>query len=100
MLALNAPIILGKADIEALWATRLQQIESVQLTDKVREIVGLYLSPPNRALVLSVDQKSDPRQDLAGRDQTSRGFGSCPACPWEPSCRRAPGPSCPTSSGP
>jgi transposase len=26
--------------------------------DKVREIVGLYLSPPNRALVLSVDEKS------------------------------------------
>ena len=23
--------------------------------DKVREIVGLYLSPPNRALVLSID---------------------------------------------
>jgi hypothetical protein len=26
--------------------------------DKLRDIVGLYLSPPNRALVLSVDQKS------------------------------------------
>jgi len=26
--------------------------------DKVRDIVGLYLSPPNRALVLSVDEKS------------------------------------------
>ncbi len=26
--------------------------------DKVRDIVGLYLSPPNRALVLSVDGKS------------------------------------------
>jgi transposase len=26
--------------------------------DKVRYIVGLYLSPPNRALVLSVDEKS------------------------------------------
>jgi hypothetical protein len=26
--------------------------------DKVRDIVGLYLSPPNRALVLSVDKKS------------------------------------------
>jgi transposase len=24
--------------------------------DKVRDIVGLYLSPPNRALVLSVDE--------------------------------------------
>src|SRR3981189_3237381 len=26
--------------------------------DKVRDIAGLYLSPPNRALVLSVDEKS------------------------------------------
>jgi hypothetical protein len=26
--------------------------------DKVRDIVGLYLTPPNRALVLSVDEKS------------------------------------------
>lgn len=26
--------------------------------DKVRDIIGLYLSPPNRALVLSVDEKS------------------------------------------
>jgi hypothetical protein len=28
------------------------------LAAKVRDIVGLYLSPPNRALVLSVDEKS------------------------------------------
>jgi hypothetical protein len=27
--------------------------------DKVRDIVGLYLSPPNRALVLSIDEKHD-----------------------------------------
>ena len=26
--------------------------------DKVRDIVGLYMSPPNRALVLSIDEKS------------------------------------------
>jgi hypothetical protein len=26
--------------------------------DKVRDIVGLYLSPPNRALVLSINGKS------------------------------------------
>jgi hypothetical protein len=25
---------------------------------EVRDIVGLYLSPPNRALVLSIDEKS------------------------------------------
>jgi hypothetical protein len=26
--------------------------------DKLRDIVGLYLSPPTRALVLSIDEKS------------------------------------------
>ncbi|MCY4101402.1 MAG: IS630 family transposase, partial [Rhodobacteraceae bacterium] len=29
-----------------------------QFVDKVRDIVGLYMSPPDRALVLSVDEKS------------------------------------------
>jgi transposase len=29
--------------------------------DKVRDIVGLYLAPPNRALVLSIDEKSHYR---------------------------------------
>ena len=33
--------------------------------DKVRDIIGLYLSPPNRALVLSIDEKSQI-QALAG----------------------------------
>ena len=33
--------------------------------DKVRDIVGLYLSPPNRALVLSVDEKSQSRRSTA-----------------------------------
>lgn len=29
-----------------------------QFVDKVRDVVGLYMSPPNHALVLSVDEKS------------------------------------------
>jgi hypothetical protein len=33
--------------------------------DKVRDIVGLYLSPPSRALVLSVDEKSQIRCSIA-----------------------------------
>ncbi len=42
--------------------------------DKVRDIVGLYLSPPNRALVLSVDEKSqiqalDREQPVRGDNQ-------------------------------
>jgi Homeodomain-like domain len=35
--------------------------------DKVRDIVGLYLSPPSRALVLSVDEKSQIQ--ALGREQ-------------------------------
>ncbi|EHH13738.1 putative transposase [Mesorhizobium amorphae CCNWGS0123] len=35
--------------------------------DKVRDIVGLYLSPPNRALVLSVDEKSVAPQTSSER---------------------------------
>ena len=33
--------------------------------DKVRDIVGLYLSPPDRALVLCVDEKSQIRHSIA-----------------------------------
>lgn len=40
--------------------------------DKVRDIVGLYLSPPNRALVLSVDEKSQIQVELT-RKQIRRG---------------------------
>ena len=29
-----------------------------QFVEKVKDIVGLYLDPPDRALVLSVDEKS------------------------------------------
>ena len=38
--------------------TALQAFDDPLFVDKVRDIVGLYLSPPNRALVLSVDEKS------------------------------------------
>jgi hypothetical protein len=40
------------------------------LVDKVRDIVGLYLSPPNQALVLSIDEKS----------QIQALIGSSPSC--------------------
>jgi hypothetical protein len=32
--------------------------------DKVRDIVGLYLSPPNRALMLSIDEKSQIQHSI------------------------------------
>jgi hypothetical protein len=35
----------------------LRAVERSLFVDKVRDIVGLYLSPPNRALVLSIDEK-------------------------------------------
>jgi transposase len=52
--------------IRRIWTVGLQphRSETFKLSsdplfvDKVRDIVGLYLSPPNRALVLSVDEKS------------------------------------------
>src|SRR5262245_57840595 len=47
--------------------------EDPLFVDKVRDIVGLYLSPPNRALVLSIDEKSqiqalDREQPVLARD--------------------------------
>ena len=41
--------------------------------DKVRDIVGPYLSPPNRALVLSIDEKSQIQDhQLAAAAASSR----------------------------
>ena len=44
--------------------------------DKVRDIVGLYLSPPDRALVLCVDEKSQIRRSTVH----SRSCRCCRAC--------------------
>ena len=44
--------------------------------DKVRDIIGLYLSPPDRALVLCVDEKSQIQ--ALDRSQSCR---CCRACP-------------------
>src|SRR5262249_62241231 len=37
---------------------RHSSCRAIRCLSKVRDIVGLYLSPPNRALVLSIDEKS------------------------------------------
>jgi len=37
---------------------KLQVSKDPQFVEKVRDIVGLYLNPPNRAIVLCVDEKS------------------------------------------
>jgi transposase len=58
---------LSHTTIRRIWAAfglQPHRFETFKLSndplfvDKVRDIVGLYLSPPNRALVLSVDEKS------------------------------------------
>ena len=45
--------------------------------DKVRDIVGLYLSPPTHALVLSVDEKSQ----IQALDREQPVLPMAPACP-------------------
>jgi hypothetical protein len=58
---------LSKATISRIWRTFGLQSHRVdtfklsadpQFVEKVRDIVGLYLSPPDHALVLCVDEKS------------------------------------------
>jgi hypothetical protein len=38
--------------------------------EKVRDVVGLYMDPPDRALVLSVDEKSELGEDESRRVRT------------------------------
>jgi transposase len=53
-----------------------------QFIDKVRDVVGLYLDPPERAVVLCVDERSRrSRRSIAARR-------SCRCCPARPSERR------------
>src|SRR5947208_15791708 len=49
--------------MDCLWSadTSLAELQTFQrpaVRGQIRDIVGRYLSPPNRALVLSVDEKS------------------------------------------
>jgi putative transposase len=46
--------------------------------EKVRDIVGLYLNPPDNALILCVDEKSQPRTLIRGKRSTV----SNPCCRW------------------
>ena len=49
---------LGRLRLAAAPLGDLQLSSDPHFVDKVRDIVGLYLSPPDRALVLCVDEKS------------------------------------------
>ena len=57
--------------------SRLSFINVQADVDKVRDIIGLYLSPPTRAIVLSVDEKSQIQ--ALDREQ--------PVLPMMPGCR-------------
>ncbi len=48
-----------------------------QFVEKVRDVVGLYLNPPDRALVLSVDEKSQ----IQALDRTQLAFPIRPGLP-------------------
>lgn len=65
--SLGAAVGLSKATISRIWRTfglQAHRVETFKLSadpqfvEKVRDIVGLYLNPPDRAFVLSVDEKS------------------------------------------
>ncbi|MBA3311943.1 MAG: helix-turn-helix domain-containing protein, partial [Planctomycetaceae bacterium] len=45
-----------------------------RFVEKVRDVVGLYLSPPERALVLSCDEKSR----IQALDRTQKSLPLCP----------------------
>jgi hypothetical protein len=48
-----------------------------QFVAKVRDIVGLYLNPPDKAIVLSVDEKSQ----IQALDRTQSRRPPIPICP-------------------
>jgi len=45
-------------DVQAHHVERFKLSSNPHFEEKVRDIVGLYLNPPERALVLCVDEKS------------------------------------------
>jgi transposase-like protein len=54
------------------WVIRYNEVSNdPQFEEKVTDVVGLYLNPPDRALVLCVDEKSQ----IQALDRTNR------ACP-------------------
>jgi transposase len=84
--AMAATQKVSPATVQRIWKKHKLQphrVESFKFSNdpqfarKVRDIVGLYINPPEKAIVLSVDEKSQI-QALAGR---SRSFRYVPACP-------------------
>jgi transposase len=76
----------SSATVQRIWKKHKLQphrVESFKFSNdpqfarKVRDIVGLYMNPPDKALVLSVDEKSQ----IQARTERSRSFPCVPACP-------------------
>lgn len=63
-----------KYDVQPHRVERFKLSNDPQFEEKVRDIVGLYLNPPDRALVLCVDEKSQ----IQALDRTA------PILPWRP----------------
>ncbi len=64
-------------DVQPHRVERFKISNDPQFEEKVRDIVGLYLNPPDRALVLCVDEKSQ----IQALDRTA------PILPCGPACR-------------
>src|ERR1700722_7288647 len=59
-------------DIQPHRVEKFKISKDPKFEDKVRDVVGLYLDPPDRAFVLCVDEKSQ----IQALDQTARGLVS------------------------
>jgi hypothetical protein len=70
-----------------------------QFIDKVRDIVGLYRNPPQAAVVLGVDEKSQIRRSTA-RQRCCRSCRACPSATPTTTCAAAPPTSTPRSTSP
>ena len=69
---------LARVGPAAVAAGDVQVLHRPQLEAKVRDVVGLYLDPPDNAVVLCVDEKSQ----IQALDRTA------PILPMRPACRR------------
>jgi transposase len=74
---------LSQSSVSRIWRAlglKPHRVETWQLSTgpdfiaKVRDVAGLYMSPPEHALVLAVDEKSQ----VQALDRTAR---ACPCCP-------------------
>jgi hypothetical protein len=77
----------SSATVQRIWKRHKLQphrVESFKFSNdpnfapKIRDIVGLYLNPPDKAIVLSVDEKSQIRLST-GRNRSSPYVPACPS---------------------